>query len=100
MMNWSTYITAVLLFNTLDVYSFGADSENEVQSASCTNRFEYRHILKAKNSDCREVLKHNSICGTNVTIAYSEHPPYVFVLDGKVTGILPGTILYDLYQRS
>ena len=99
-MHFIRYIYVTILLVALEIYSFDADNKHEKKTASCTNRFEYRHVLKAKYNDCIEVVDYNSICGETVTIAYSLHPPYIFIgEDGNVTGILPGMSRYHLLEK-
>lgn len=71
------------------VKGFGSEDGHEEGQIKCTNRFEYRHDIASKVGTCEDIIRSNPMCGKNLTVAYSLHPPYVMVEYGKITGILP-----------
>lgn len=72
-------------------YCFGKSDHDDV-TVTCTNRFEYRFELKKQYTNCSQVIELNPVCGMNITIAYQEHPPYLYKQNGTIIGILPGNI--------
>lgn len=84
----------LLTLNLRTLLGFGID-HHEYNNVECTNRFEYRHLFKRRFKNCQDTIKHhNALCGMNLTIAYSLHPPYVFHdHNGEVRGILPGNCI-------
>lgn len=81
-----------LVIVTSSVDCFGDEDDHEVQY-KCTNRFEFRHQLKKRAGGCDKIRRANPICGRDLTVGYSNHPPYVFQNDHEnyeVQGILPG----------
>lgn len=56
-------------------------------------RFEYRDHIQRSFTSCSDVIRKNPLCGRNITVSYSNHPPYINVgHDGDIEGILPGKI--------
>ena len=74
----------------LTLQGYGGWLHQDIYS-QCTNRFEFRSRVSQRFKDCRDLMQSAPVCGGNVTVAYSNHPPYVFKkVDGSVAGILPG----------
>ena len=71
------------------VKGFGSEDGHEEGQVKCTNRFEYRHEIASKVGTCKDIIRSNPMCGKNLTVAYSLHPPYVMMENGKIGGILP-----------
>eukprot|EP00111_Clytia_hemisphaerica_P003707 TCONS_00010636-protein len=95
-MHWS-YICVLLVFTQFNPsHCFGDDDDHNMGRIKCTNRFEYRHQISKLVGTCKDIIRSNPICGKNYTVAYSLHPPYVMLEDGKVSGILPTMIQYAL----
>ena len=90
---FSALAFSCILFSTLvnikSVDGFGSEDGHAEGRVKCTNRFEYRHQIAEKVGSCEDIIRSNPICGKNLTVAYSLHPPYVFIDDGKISGILP-----------
>lgn len=81
------------------VKGFGSEDGHEEGRIKCTNRFEYRHEIALKVGTCQDIIKSNPMCGKNLTVAYSLHPPYVMIEAGKVSGILPSKYKYCCMLR-
>ena len=85
----SSLAVVFVLLVSHNAHGFGTEDGHEAGNIKCTNRFEYRHQIAEKVGTCEDIIRSNPMCGKNFTVAYSLHPPYVLLDDGKVTGILP-----------
>ena len=77
-----------------DVEQFMRQSKKRDRKQSlilCGVDRKYLEAMK-EHIDRDEVIKYNSLCGADITVAYSELPPLVYTngTDGTVKGILPG----------
>ena len=59
-------------------------------STKCAIRHSFVDVLKSF-INCTTMKELNGLCGRNITVMYSDLPPYIFMSpNGKVTGILAG----------
>ncbi|XP_066917317.1 uncharacterized protein [Clytia hemisphaerica] len=76
-------------------------TETSSSSFECTNRFEYRHMLKSKVpqwGNCTYIVNHFPMCKPEVEVWYRHLPPYVDKQnESQVHGLIP-EMLRQVYE--
>ena len=85
-MPWRTRaVMGLLFFLQQQGLCFGSS----VSEYTCEVRYELASALRQER-DCQQWIELNPACKDDIEVSFSETPPYIYMKDGEISGVLPG----------
>ncbi len=98
-MQLAAYVTLILTFYNADAFNDlmkdhcrkNSTSQAPIPSLcfSCITRYDIAYLFK-NDVSCENHTTMYPICSKDISVSYSNFPPYVFKGENKVEGVLPG----------